>query len=72
MTAFIDIYTVSRNGRKNCKTFINDQVSRMSDAHAWFDMNMDYLKKQAKRKNVECVHVYVKEQYDYIYESTIQ
>jgi hypothetical protein len=44
----------------------------MSDAHAWFDMNMDYLKKQAKRKNVECVHVYVKDQYDYIYESTIQ
>lgn len=69
MKAFIEINT---KNKKNGQIFINDQVNNMNDAYAWFDMNMDYLKKQAKRKAVENVRIYVKEQYNYIYDYTIQ
>ena len=43
----------------------------MNDCYAWFDLNMDYLKKVAKRRSIESVKVYVKEQYNVIYEYTI-
>lgn len=68
MKAFIDITPKSH---KNGKTFINDQVNDMNDCYKWFELNMDYLKKVAKRKNIEYVKLYVKEQYDVIYEYTI-
>ncbi len=68
MTAFIEIKNKSH---KNGKTFINDQINGMNDAYAWFDLNMDYLKKQAKRKSVEEVRIYVMEQYNTVYEYTI-
>ena len=68
MTAFIEINPKSH---KNGQIFINDQVNNMNDAYAWFDINMDYLKKVAKRKSIESVTIYVKEQYEVIYTSTI-
>lgn len=68
MTAFIEINTKSH---KNGQIFINDQVNNMNDAYAWFDLNMGDLKKIAKRRNVENVRMYVKEQYNIIYDFTL-
>ena len=68
MKAFIDI---TKKSHKNGETYINDQVQNMNDCYAWFDLNMDYLKKVAKRKSTESVKIYVKEQYNIIYEFTI-
>jgi hypothetical protein len=35
-------------------------------------MNMDFIRKQAKRRSIECVMLYVMEQYNTIYSDTIQ
>ena len=68
MKAYIDI---TKKSHKNGETYINDQVQNMNDCYAWFDMNMDYLNKVAMRKSTESVKIYVKEQYNIIYEFTI-
>ena len=68
MKAFIEINPKSHKGGE---VYINDQVQNMNDCYAWFDLNMDYLKKVAKRRSIESVKVYVKEQYNVIYEYTI-
>ena len=68
MKAFIEINPKSH---RNGQIFINDQVQNMNDCYAWFDLNMDYLKKVAKRKSIENVTMYVKEQYNVIYQYTI-
>ena len=68
MKAFIDI---TKKSHKNGETYINDQVQNMNDCYAWFDLNMEDLKKISKRKSVESVKIYVKEQYNTIYEFTI-
>lgn len=68
MKAFIDITTKSHKGGQ---TFINDQVQNMNDCYAWFDLNMEDLKKIAKRKTTESVTIYVKEQYNIIYQYTL-
>lgn len=57
MTAFIEIHKV---GEKGDTTFVNNQVSDINDCVAWFELNMDYLEKIAKRKNVDLVRCYVK------------
>ena len=69
MKAFIEINT--KNNR-NGQIFINDQVNNMNDAYAWFDLNREDLEKVAKRKSIENVRMYVKEQYAIIYDYTIQ
>ena len=69
MKAFIDI---TKKSHKNGEIYINDQVQNMNDCYAWFELNMDYLKKVAKRKSIENVRMYVKEQYTIIYDYTIQ
>ena len=69
MKAFIEIQPKSH---KNGQIFINDQVQNMNDCYAWFDLNMEDLKKIAKRRSIENVRMYVKEQYDYIYDYTIE
>ena len=69
MKAFIEINT---KNNKNGQIFINDQVNNMNDAYAWFDLNMDDLKKIVKRRSVENVRMYVKEQYTITYDYTIQ
>lgn len=66
MKAFIDIQK-----NKGGETYINDQVKNMNDCYAWFDLNMEDLKKIAKRKSVKSVTLYVKEQYTVIYSYTI-
>jgi len=66
MKAFIDIQK-----NKSGETYINDQVKNMNDCYAWFDLNMEDLKKIAKRKSVKSVTLYVKEQYTVIYSYTI-
>ena len=43
----------------------------MNDCYAWFDLNMEDLKKIAKHKSVKSVTLYVKEQYTVIYSYTI-
>ena len=68
MKAFIEINT---KNNKNGQIFIYDQVNNMNDAHAWFDLNMDYLKQQAKRRIIANVRMYVKEQYTIIYDYTL-
>ena len=68
MTAFIDI---TKKRHKNGEIYINDQVKNMNDCYAWFDLNMEDLKKIARRKSVESVRIYVKEQYTEIYSFTI-
>jgi hypothetical protein len=68
MTAFIDI---TKKNHKNGETYINDQVKSMNDCYAWFELNMEDLKKIARRKSVESVRIYVKEQYTEIYSFTI-
>lgn len=68
MKAFIEINTKSH---KNGQIFINDKVNNMNDAYAWFGLNMDDLKKIAKRRSVENVRMYVKEQYNIIYDCTL-
>jgi hypothetical protein len=68
MTAFIDI---TKKSHKNGEIYINDQVKNMNDCYAWFDLNMEDLKKIARRKSVESVRIYVKEQYTEIYSFTI-
>jgi hypothetical protein len=68
MTAFIDI---TKKSHKNGEIYINDQVKNMNDCYAWFDLNMENLKKIARRKSVESVRIYVKEQYTEIYSFTI-
>lgn len=66
MKAFIDIQK-----NKGGETYINDQVKNMNECYAWFDLNMEDLKKIAKRKSVKSVTLYVKEQYTVIYSYTI-
>ena len=68
MKAFIEIQPKSH---KNGQIFINDQVQNMNDCYAWFDLNMEDLKKIAKRRSVASVKIYVKEQYNEIYSFTI-
>ena len=68
MKAFIEINPKSHKGGV---VYINDQVQNINDCYAWFELNMDYLKKVAKRRSIESVKVYVKEQYNVIYEYTI-
>lgn len=68
MKAFIEIQPKSHKGGE---IYINDQVQNMNDCYAWFELNMDYLKKVAKRKNIEHVTMYVKQQYNVIYQYTI-
>ena len=68
MVAFIDIITKSHKGGQ---TFINNQVQNMNDCYAWFELNMDDLKKIAKRKTIERVTLYVKEQYNITYQYTL-
>ena len=68
MKAFIEINPKSNKGGQ---IFINDQVNNVSDAQAWFDLNRDYLEKQEKRRSIESVRMYVKEQYNIIYSETI-
>lgn len=68
MTAFIEIQKKSNKGGE---IYINDQVQNMNDCYAWFDLNMEDLKKIAKRRSVESVKIYVKEQYNEIYSFTI-
>jgi hypothetical protein len=68
MKAFIEINTKSN---KNGQIFVNNQVNNMNDAYAWFDLNMDDLKKIAKRKSVDNIRMYVKEQYTIIYSVTL-
>lgn len=68
MKAFIDI---TKKNHKNGETYINDLVKDMNDCYAWFDLNMEDLKKIARRKSVESVRIYVKEQYTEIYSFTI-
>ena len=64
MKAFIEIQPKSH---KNGQIFINDQVQNMNE----FDLNMEDLKKIAKRRSIEVVRCYVKEQYNEIYSYTI-
>ena len=68
MKAFIEIQPKSH---KNGQIFINDQVQSMNDCFEWFDLNMEDLKKIAKRRSIESVRIYVKEQYNEIYSYTI-
>lgn len=68
MTAFIDI---TKKNHKNGEIYINDQVKNMNDCYAWFELNMEDLKKIARRKSVESVRIYIKEQYTEIYSFTI-
>ena len=68
MKAFIYI---QKKNNKGGQTFINDQVQNMNDCYAWFDLNMEDLKKIAKRKTTESVTIYVKEQYNVIYKYTL-
>ena len=68
MKAFIEIQPKSHKGGD---TYINDQVQSMNDCFEWFDLNMEDLKKIAKRRSVESVKIYVKEQYNILYEFTI-
>ena len=69
MKAFIEI---NPRSNKNGLIFINDQVTNLNDAYEWFNLNMDYLEKQAKRRSIENVRMYVKEEYTIIYDYTIQ
>ncbi len=68
MKAFIEIQPKSH---KNGQIFINDQVQSMNDCFEWFDLNMEDLKKIAKRRSIESVRIYVKEQYNEIFSHTI-
>ena len=68
MKAFIEIQPKSHKGGD---TYINDQVQSMNDCFEWFDLNMEDLKKIAKRRSIEVVRCYVKEQYNEIYSYTI-
>ena len=68
MKAFIEIQPKSHKGGE---TYINDQVQSMNDCFEWFDLNMDDLKKIAKRRSIESVRIYVKEQYNEIFSHTI-
>ena len=68
MKAFIEIQKKSKKGGE---IYINHQVQDMNDCYAWFDLNMEDLEKIAKRRSVESVKIYVKEQYNEIYSFTI-
>jgi hypothetical protein len=68
MKAFIEIQPKSHKGGE---TYINDQVQSMNDCFEWFDLNMEDLKKIAKRRSIESVRIYVKEQYNEIFSHTI-
>ena len=68
MKAFIEIQPKSHKGGD---TYINDQVQSMNDCFEWFDLNMEDLKKIARRRSIESVRIYVKEQYNEIYSYTI-
>lgn len=68
MKAFIEI---QKKNNKGGETYVNDQVQNMNDCYAWFDLNMEDLKKIAKRRSIEVVRCYVKEQYNEIYSYTI-
>lgn len=67
MKAFIEIQK-SKKG----ETFINDQVKNVNDCHEWFELNMEYLNKIAKRKTIKSITIYVKEQYNVIYSYNIK
>jgi hypothetical protein len=69
MKAFIEINPKSHKGGQ---IYINDQVQNLLDCFKWFDLNRKDLEKIAKRKSIENVRMYVKEQYDYIYDYTIE
>ena len=64
MKAFIEI---QKKNNKGGETYVNDQVQSMNDCYAWFDLNMEDLKRIAKRRSIEVVRCYVKEQYNEIY-----
>jgi hypothetical protein len=68
MKAFIEIQPKSHKGGE---TYINDQVQSMNDCFEWFDLNMEDLKKIAKRRSIESVRIYVKEQYNEIFSHII-
>ena len=68
MKAFIEINT---KNHKNGQIFINDQVQNLNDCHEWFDLNREYMEKVAKRRNIENVRMYVKDQYNIIDSYTI-
>ena len=68
MKAFIEI---QKKNNKGGETYVNDHVQNMNDCYAWFDLNMEDLKKIAKRRSIESVRIYVKEQYNEIYSYTI-
>ena len=68
MKAFIEI---QKKNNKGGETYVNDQVQSMNDCYAWFDLNMEDLKRIAKRRSIEVVRCYVKEQYNEIYSYTI-
>ena len=68
MKAFIEI---QKKNNKGGETYVNDQIQNMNDCYAWFDLNMEDLKKIAKRRSIESVRIYVKEQYNEIYSYTI-
>jgi hypothetical protein len=67
MTAFIEIQK-SKKG----ETFINNQVQNVNDCHAWFELNMEYLNKIAKRKTIKSITIYVKEKYNIIYSYNVK
>ena len=69
MKAFIEINPKSHKGGQ---IYINDQVNNMNDAYKWFELNMEDCKKIAKRRSIENVRMYVKEQYTIIYDYTIE
>jgi hypothetical protein len=68
MKAFIEIQPKSHKGGE---TYINDQVQSMNDCFEWFNLNMGDLKKIAKRRSIESVRIYVKEQYNEIFSHII-
>lgn len=68
MKAFIDIRTKNQKGGA---IYVNDQVNDLEECFAWFNLNMQDLKKIAKRRNTESICLYVKEEYEVIYEKTL-
>lgn len=68
MKAFIEINPKSHKGGQ---IFINE-VSNESDAHGWFAINMEYMEKQAKRRSIEDVRMYIKDQYKVVFEKVLQ
>ena len=67
MKAFIEIQPKSHKGGE---IFIAE-VKDMNEALDWFEKNMEYLKEQASKKRIEYVQVFVKMQYNVIYQKQI-